>query len=452
MDNTNTQTPAEPAGNMPPIHDIDIPETDDLDDLIPEELRAAVQKVESGKSQIPNKPLKAPVRETNEDIQDDIPPLHMEGDDEDINIDDLDDESLTKFLDGDTSVLKKAKKEEDVDTPIWHDYEGYQELVKKASYAGVTQDELDKIIEQSSDKKIIDNSKYLKDLETKNEEYARKLESQQKEYERLKNIERQAKFDSLPETKEKYGIPMTKDIQEMKKILDMEGAQVPLTNILNAKDKAEFTNMVKDVNFDDEDLLRLTNHWRSYRETLFRYNSAKESAQKNLGEHLKTSLNKEDVDNVLRNGLVDVLKSDEKYAYIKEAINEGLDKHEDVSRVIAVGKANFENLVKAMENPSDFIHNSEWLTGLAKFAFDTAHNKHIEEKYKSLQSTLSDRNQKLEKVLKAYKKLKQSGSGISGLKSGLGLAAKKAEKDSTKDDAEEFKALLTGDLDISEVL
>jgi hypothetical protein len=70
----------------------------------------------------------------------------------------LDPDSIDKLLAGELdAVTKKSKlksksgEEDSDDKPTWHEDEEYAELLEKVNYTGVSQKELDKIIQKAAD-------------------------------------------------------------------------------------------------------------------------------------------------------------------------------------------------------------------------------------------------------------------------------------------------------------
>lgn len=460
-----------PAENTPtPSESID--SSFSFDDLIPDDLKEAFAKSEDNIRDFPDVPKDPnpaprpaqrvaasqmpdiePVRE--EEIEQEVTPVQEEPieDDKDEDID-LSDESINKFLEGDIDAVSKKASKKDLDEEEsfpWYENEHYKKLLQKASYAGVSQKELDQIIQDASDTKVINNSKYIQGLESKTNEYTAKLDRQEKEIQRLRQIEKGHMFDSLPETQEKFTKPIQADISNMRKILDMEGVPSYLPKLLNAANKAEFTEILRDSELADSDLTRLTNYWRSYRENVFNYNNAKQEALKTGQGLLKHNIDDSQAETLLKNNIIDFLKSDKKYKYIEEGIQKGVQNNQEVSDFLATARNNFVALTKALANPTDFVHDDKQMNALARYVLESAHNMNIEKKYYDAQERLKNSEEKLLKVVKAYKKLAKSGNGISESRRGV-YVAKNTDKSNDTKELDAFKAFLKDDAKLEDIL
>jgi DNA-binding transcriptional MerR regulator len=413
------------------------------DSWVPEELKVALanqtkdqQPIDKGTPQDP--PPQDPP--TDDEIQQTV------GDDKVEDEIDINPENIDKLLAGDLEAIKKGKKTTaapEEETFPWHDTEEYKELIKHAKYAGFDQKKIDKLIQEASDKKILDKAEYIKGLEKSKEDLARDTELTKTEVARLKQVERAAYFDTLPETQEKFTKPMSSAIVEMKKILDMEGAPVKVSQLLDAKDRASFVNLIKDIPFTEEDTTRITNIWRSYRALDTEYSTAKLEAQNNLTKFLGTSLPNETVTTVFRNSLGDLLKeADPQYNYIREAVTKDITKYPEVSEIIGRAHANFSNLIKAFGNPKDVIHNPAWLGTMNKFFVESAHHRNMAGKVPDLQAKLAKAEEQLTKVVVKYRDLAKSAKGINGSGPGLRNSSSNPSTRSANDDLEEFKKVL----------
>lgn len=445
--------------------------TSSIDDLIPEELRQAVEKLEKPKSETKTKVdddeedlelpeyKNAPSKESDEDEEeedqdeeeDDNEESYEESegdDDEDLS---LESESIDKLLSGELdAVSKKKKKSADVEQDediFWHDDEDYTEIVNKLNYSDVDQKELDKLIKKVADKKTLDTSKYVQGLTSELSQLKKSRELLDSEIKRLKEVERAAHFDNSPEVQEKYGKPISDSILAIKDVLDLEGIDVSIREVIDAKDRTSLNRLLEDYAIDDASKTKLQNHWKNYRELQMQYEVDKSEAKNNLKKHLSTNIPEETATKILRNGLANLLKTSEEMKYIQDGIDEGLDKNKEVNDVLALAKQNFFQLVSVLSTPSEYVHNHSWLEGLAKYVVDASHSRNLATKYHSEVKEKQRLEKDLAKVVKAYKKLAGSAKGITGDKNGVGYfkgGSRKADKESSAEILEEFNDLLKG--------
>ena len=453
---------------LPTIDHTDFRITDDttIDDLIPQELKQAEEKVSSPakedtkvRHQAPQPKTKtqAPSIQTPQEPQIQTQPqAPATEDDDNISLDDID-----KLLDGDfDSLHKKDTQTQDQDEPqaLWSDIEGYKTLKTRLKQLGVPQKELDSTLQELVDKQSLSSNVYLKGLEDKTISLEKELEYLRKDHERLKQIEKSAYFDSLPEVKSTYIEPMTEHITAIKSMLDYTGEDIPLTDVLNANNRKELTDIVGKVNWDSEDLSKLTNHWKSYKDVMFKYHNAKKEAQTNINKYISTEISAKDGDTILRNALVDFSQSSDKYKYIVDAINEKkVGEDEDVSYILANARANFQAMLKALADPTKVVRDPNWLETLAKRELEREHNYIIQKKYYDLLEEVKTKDEKTLKLAKAYKKLHDSARGLNGKSkrayydngfSGTG----KLKNNVLEDDVKAFSAFIDGKLDIDDLI
>lgn len=428
----------------------------DIDEIIPAELKEAIAKDTSllpSDERVIEEPKKAKrVLEEEEVIVDEVvpdkkrPAYEIPEQDEDIlGVEDDIDEILGLKKTEDTS-----EKEE---KPFWTELEAYKPLAEGLRFSGLKDDSLNTFVKEVVDKAVIDNSKYKQSLESKLNKYESELLIKDKEIGRLKNIEKSAFFDGLPETQEKFIKPMTSDLTEIQKILQYEGIDINPAKIVTTANKAELAKLFKDTTITDDDFNNIISHWRSYRDTLYHYNNEKGQAQKDLSKSLKTDIADDVISSIVKEVVEDVTTNDEEYSYIKEALMEGADKHEDVAEIIANSHNNFYKLVKALGNPTDFARDPNWLRALAIHELQHSHRKAMTNKYYNLKKEYDIQKEKLVKVAKAFKKIKGAGSGISGKgKSYTSLNTNGAAAKPIDDDLiDKYTKFTRGELDFSEL-
>lgn len=437
-----------------------------IDDLIPEELRLAVEGNKKDSAEKDDKSVLPPEDDEEEDSdlaedegEDILEDDEASDDDADLS---LDPDSIDKLLAGELDAVTKKSKlksksgEDSDDKPTWHEDEEYAELLEKVNYTGVSQKELDKIIQKAADTKVLENGAYTTGLQAEVNKLKNTTETMTLELQRLKEIERLAHFDNSEEVTERYAQPMTSAIENIKEILDLEGIDVSAADIIHAKDRGTLNKLLEDYSLDDDSKLKLHNNWKDYRTLQLQYKTDKEEAKQDLRKHLSTSVPAEIQKKILRNSLTEFMKSDESVAYIKDAVNKGLaeNPNPEVSGVINLASTNFQNLIGALASPSEFIHNDKWLGGLAKYMLDASHNKNIALKYKTLLQEKEANDKNFVKIVKAYRKLASSAKGITGKPGGIAFANSNG-KGSKKDEASvlaEFQGLLDGDIKIDSLM
>lgn len=463
-----TQQTAQTSTEIPTSDDMEMM---DLDALIPKDLRDAVNKTEKTaktsqqQQQQQQKVVKTKAAESikadDDDTSDDDSQTDDDSNTDDSQTDDTegdDDEDLDLSPENIDNLIKDpnniVKKPQEDEKPSWHEDNTYKQLLTKLKFSNITPTQIDKIIVDAIDKKVLKDADERNTLSTELEQLKTKDQLQSAEIDRLKNIERTAFFDTMPETQKTYREPLGQLQQSMKAVLDMEGANVSVQQIVSAKNKAEFTELTKDIDFDDATLTKLTNYWRSYKELEFKYVEDRKSAQQNLRKHLSFNISDENANNLFKSSLIEFSRSDERYAYVRKAIQEGLVGHEHVSKILGIAKANFLNIIRAVSNPVDYSKNVTWLDGVAKFALDAAHSAHVEDNYGEVVKQNEALTTNLKKVIKAYKQLYGSAKGITGKKGTIVNNAqhRNGNDESSKKDKEDFEKLLSNRLDVSEIL
>ena len=443
-DQEKTVTFEAPLNNVP-----NVSEEGSIEDLIPSELKAVVEKQEAENKPVvteENPKENTPIEKTpssKKEVQIEVSP-------EDETSVDISDEGINNLLKGKIDSPKNSASEgEDEDKPYWHDDPEYKNILQNSR--GVDQKSLDKIIRAAADKKVVDTSKVVQSLEKKIEDSKATESKLSEKIDRLQKIERAAHFDNTEEAQEKFFKPMNESAQALRKTLELEGVNIPLQRFLLAKDKAALTALLRDENLDDDSIKEIASHWKAYKEVEHDYNNTKTEAQKDLRKFLSTNISPEKARDIVRSGLKSLLK-EEKYSYIQKAIEEGVDGHEDVKNILDIGQRNFFNIVKAISNPSEFAHNSEWLEALAKFTFDAAHATEVEIKHKELQKNYTATEDKLRKIAVAYKNLLKAGKGINGTNAVISGRNGKSESYDVSSEKKQFEKLLTGAIDIEDIL
>lgn len=363
-----------------------------LDDLIPPELKKLMEDSPSSKEIIKDEEDPPVVTESNQD-KDDTPV-------------DISSEAIDRLLKGEPDPVVEPEK------PFWHDDEEYIDFSGQLESYGLKKELLDSIVKKVSDKYVVDNSKLLQGLEEKLKESTTKVETLESEQKRLRDMERGLLFDELPEVKTKYGAPMIDAVTDIQTVLEREGASVSVAQILRAKNKSEVLTLIEGAQLPDKDVIRVVEQWRSYKDTELAYSSAKaEAREKGIGA-VTSKISEDTIDTVFKNSLSSLIKQDE-YSYINKAIREGVDKHQDVGNLIGLGKTNTAAFIKALQNPTEYLHSREWLEGLAKYTLDAAHNKHLASQLPAMQAIIKDQKASLEKVVREYRRLAEAAKGIS---------------------------------------
>lgn len=426
-----------------------------FEDLIPDELKAAVGEVEAKQpTPVDDRPTRQPTavddRPTRQPAPVDDRPTKQPAPVDDIPMDDdsLDlssPDAIDKLIAGDLEALKPNKQPKPVEHP-WYSNDVYKKMLTR----GISKDELDKLILEASDTKILDTSKYAQSVEEKANQYEQELGYTKKELERLKILEKEKHFDLMPEVTDTFIKPMEALSKEIKGIVALEGINVSTKDILNAPDRVSLVKMFEDENITDQDLSRITNFWRSYKELEYNYNIAKNDALNNSKSILNERIPEAEVGNLLRDGMVEFLQSDTKYKYIDDAIRDGIEKHKDVTDVIGIASADFKNIVKAISNPLDYSRNVNWLKGLAKYTLKASHAMNMEQKYYQANEELANIKQQRDKLAQAYKKLLSSGKGITGTR---GMAFKPmSSKEDDKEIESKYEAFLNNRISIEDIL
>jgi hypothetical protein len=468
-DQANSISPAPEADLGISLHGFDEGDKKpfNVDDLIPAELRQAAEAAENPDTEeeeddSPAAPVPPTRQQAQEDDEEDIkdegeepsaPIVANAADDDEL---DLSPEAIQKLIKGDPDAIKKPKAAaaQADSKPFWHEDEEYKELVSELEDYGVDPEAIDKLIRKVSDKSVVDNGKLLTGLETKLAEKERLTEEQKLQINRLQQIERALMFDESDETKEKYLSPMKSASTEIRNILSREGVNIPVTQLLTAPDRTAMINLLKDAKLEDGDLSRIANQWRNYKDLEMGYFTARDLAAKDLKKAITVSISPEVTTNILKNTLSDFAVSDPRFDYINTAIKEGLAEHPEVNNIVARARNNFQAIVDAMSNPTQFAHNQKWLGNLAKFFFESAHHKHIEDKYYDLDKKYKATEKSLRELAVNYQKLAGSARGITGKAAGVGKLNASSRKRSSDDqaDVEQFEALLKGKAKLSDII
>lgn len=432
----------------------------DFESLIPLELREAVAKAEAEAEEVKSDEEETeveaePVKKASEVLLEDTPVApepEVEISDEEL---DLSAANIEKLLQEDDVEAVKVKPVDE--TPFWHEDEDYKGFLEKYNYAQIDNSALDNVIKAASEKAAVENKKYVESLQQQIEQHRSKAQAVAEENQRLKNIERSAYFDNLPETIETYSKPMNKAVGEITRILKTEGINVSPSAILTAGDRTAVTKLLENVQIPDEMNTQLVNHWRNYKELEFNYVNDKNAALENMKASINTAINSNTRDNILQTSLTRLLQENPKFKYIDEAISqEALDPNSPVASIISNAKGNFQTILDAIANPTEFSRNTEWLHGLSSYFLKAAHNQHVEQEYGKLQDQIKEKDVSLNKLLKAYLKLRDSAKGITNAKGavhkvgarGRGKSSKKQEEEALR----QMEGLLSGNVKVEEIL
>lgn len=409
-----------------------------IDDLIPPELRALAAEDEvDEEEQDSEKPAEEPEQPVTEEEDDE---------DGDITPDDID-----KLLSGKEDDAETEEEEQH----FWAESDDYKALKTTLENIGADTSNLDKVLQHVADKTKVDQGIVVQGLREEAENSKKSVEQVQGELDRLRQIERAVRFDNADTTKEKYIAPMQSAAQKISQIIEREGSPVSVQKILGAKNRAEMTALFDDAKIPDEDMNTIANQWREYKELLTEYTTEREAAQKDLTKALGTAIAPETVDKIMKNALSDMLQQDERFAYVRDAIEEGLDGHDDVAQMITQAQANYRAFVGALSNPSAKIHSSKYLDQLAKYAMGAAHGQLMEDRYYTLSDEYKNLKTAAAKLSRKYKELVESARGITNER-GIARAPANGNKDMSEDDKEEaaaaYKKLLTDDRAIDDIL
>lgn len=419
-----------------------------MTDLLPPELVAAVNKNKEVKAtdKAPEKEAAPHQEKASEDIVKDI--TTNEPSEEDVDISDID-----GLIAGKTSV--KAS-EDTPEVPDWHETEEYKNLIKKVGFVnGIKNDDFDKVIKAVVDKKIIESETYKNGLEEKITKAKQTEENLKSEIDRLKNIEKDAFFDNLEETKTKYAEPMSAAAREMIKILDINGVKTDINKLLLAKNLTEFTNLLKNENLDDTDTTQVKNLWRTYQESHRDYIAAKNDARNNLKQHMSSNIPEETVKKIMGSTIAEAMKRDPRFEYIKNGIAQD-EYPKEVTQVLSRAQQNFANIVQALSNPIDSARNSAWLQRLSEYTLDASHNAAEAAKVPEIIKQKMELEVNLKKLAAAHIKLMNSAKGINGangISRGVSANGSSSDEQASKEQkAAELKKIIDGTGDISDFL
>lgn len=423
-----------------------------MTDLLPPEIVAAVNKNKS--TEVAKEPAKEPEKvqakqdKAPEDAAKDITVNSDEPPADDIDISDIDSIIAGK---------QPAKADDAPEVPDWHETDEYKNLLKKVGFVnGVKNEDFDKVIKAVVDKKIVESETYKNGLEEKITKAKQTEENLKSEIERLKNIEKDAFFDSLEDTRTKYGDPMSAAARDLAKILEINDVKADINKVLLAKNLTEFTNLIKDSNMDEQDLTQARTLWRSYNESLRDYNAAKADARTNLKKHMSSNIPEETVKKIMGNTVAEAMKKDPRFEYIKNGISQD-EYPKEVTEVLSRAQNNFANIAGALSNPIDSSRNGAWLNSLAAYTLDASHNAHEASKVPTLLQEKAKLESDLKKLAVAHTKLMNSAKGINGAngisRGATSNGANSSDDAQTKEQkAAELKKIIDGTGDVSKFM
>lgn len=416
---TDTSATSTTASDNSAMQDI----SNSMTDLLPPELVAAVNKNKT--TEVVTEKVEAKAAPAAVDVK---PEEVVKSVDVKDNVDDVNIDNIDELIEG--KVTAKATEDTE-EVPDWHETDDYKNLVKKVGFVnGVKNEDFDKVIKSVVDKKIIESETYKNGLEEKLTKAKQTEDSLKEEIERLKSIEKDAFFDNLPETTEKYAKPMNDAATQMKQLLDINGVNVDINKILLSKNLTEFNNLLKNENLDDEDSTKIKNLWRNYRDSFVQYDAAKIDARNNLKKHMSSDIPIDTVKKIMGNTIAEAMKKDPRFEYIKNGISQD-EYPEEVTKVISRANQNFANITQALSNPHDSSRNGAWLNSLAAFTLDASHNANEAAKVPEITKQLESKVNDLKKLAVAYTKLMQSAKGINGAN---GIARINGNSNGTSDD------------------
>lgn len=416
---TDTSATSNTASDNSAMQDI----SNSMTDLLPPELVAAVNKNKT--TEVVTEKVEAKAAPAAVDVK---PEEVVKSVDVKDNVDDVNIDNIDELIEG--KVTAKATEDTE-EVPDWHETDDYKNLVKKVGFVnGIKNEDFDKVIKSVVDKKIIESETYKNGLEEKLTKAKQTEDSLKEEIERLKSIEKDAFFDNLPETTEKYAKPMNDAATQMKQLLDINGVNVDINKILLSKNLTEFNNLLKNENLDDEDSTKIKNLWRNYRDSFVQYDAAKIDARNNLKKHMSSDIPIDTVKKIMGNTIAEAMKKDPRFEYIKNGISQD-EYPEEVTKVISRANQNFANITQALSNPHDSSRNGAWLNSLAAFTLDASHNANEAAKVPEITKQLESKVNDLKKLAVAYTKLMQSAKGINGAN---GIARINGNSNGTSDD------------------
>ena len=423
----------------------------EIDDLIPDDLKAAYAKIaaEETPKEDPKKEEKVKAAEDDSTEPEEKPKAT-----EDISDELISSDSISKLLSGEDEEKKTDEGEKKEEFP-WSENQIYKDLLSALSNAGLKKQQVDSFLQEVVDKHIVDKSKIVNGLESKLEEKDAQEKLLTAELARLREIEKGVKFDSLEDVKTKYHAPRAEIASNIRRLLDLESIDIPASKLLAAKNMAEFTDLIKDVQFDDDSVLtNLKNYWRAHKTLDHDYEKERKEAAENVTKNLNATLTKDSLNSVFKTALSDMMKSSEKYKYINEAIQKGLDKDEKVAGVIRGAKKNVESIFKALSDPGTYANDRGWLKSLTSFIIDASHKSHIEDQYTELSTKYADQTKDLKRLYAAYKELRESARGIQGSKGMAGSKSNGHKSTSVEPDkdAEKLVKFINNKLDIDDLI
>lgn len=439
---------------------------DSIDDLVPDILLEAHAEHEKELQNAPKqkvKPAQQPVTTQVDDEDEDEPDDEFDaGNDEDTSVDedeeDLDTspEALEKLLkDGDVDAVKKKKDKtnaQDEIKPAWADDTDYTEISKKLTAAGVKPQSLDGLLRKVSDMSKIESSEYVQNLKKSEESYKSQIATRDNEIKRLRTLERDAHFDHSQEVRNEYHNPMSAAIQEIDKAFKFEGITLPVAELLRANNRTEYNRLLSDFEIDENSAKVIYNNWKNYQEISAKYLQAKSEARTNLAKHLSTEIPKENIQNFARRGIISMAERPG-YEHVKQAIQDGFEKHPDIGKMMKDTYTDFLNLSLAISNPIDHIHSEKFMNDLAEYVFSNVEAKHFRPKYfeEVKKSALIEKN--LKKVMSAYIKLKKAAGGIQGIVGNVpGRGRNTQDQDDEDDRVARMEKLMKNDGDLESLL
>lgn len=404
-----------------------------LDELVPENLRQAAEKSLEQEEERERPKLQAS-KDSKDSPEEKVEASEEEG------------EEIDKII-KEHSPDQEDEPEPEPEKPFWKDHDIYKSIVDKLTYAGVPAAHMDKLLQEVADSKTIENGKLITGLETRVAEKDQLLQEYKDEFIRLKDIERSAFFDSMPETAESFISPMQTARSIMQNIIERESIPVPLDQLLATKNKSEYTRLLESLDIDDVAYNQLTNQWRNYKELQDQYLVASKEAKENLGAKLKLNITPERESQILKNTLQEAVATDDQMRYIEHAVVDGLDKHAPVGKLLADYQTHFKSLARALSNPQDYVTSNRWMTSLARFVLKAQHDALQSSQYGMLKADYDKKMHEMQTLVKAYVDLRGEAKGQ--LKSngsrGPVVNGKHVDSDSKKD-AEAFQKFLKGDL------
>ena len=343
--------------------------------------------------------------------------------------------------------------------PFWAENQHYKDLQNHLNYNGTPLSLLEKFARDIADKSTIDNGKLVTGLENEKRSMSAKIADYENEIIRLREVEREAVFDLLPETEEQFSKPMQTSAETIKNILDIEGSPQSLSKILQAKNKTELNQVLRDVDLDTQQLANVTTQWRLFQETKKSLDDARGEAKQNLKGKLSLEIPPERATDIMRKTLIDLMTTDEKFKYIQTGINEGIENHEEVGQVLSTAQSNFSAMLSAITDPHSVVRNPAKLKQIATYVVKAAHNNYYANKVPDLQSKLTQTEEKFRKVAEAYVSLKKAAGGkvgnsglpITGRANGNGTTHSPAKVEADKD-AENYAKFLVGDAKLEDLL